>query len=666
MFRFAFTMLLLAVLPAIPAWAAGELAGEPVEARNTPSRSLGPGFDRHDRPDTPIDDFAPFAGRAKYMPKDYKPIRQRVQFVVFGDRTGREQPWFTAPAFDLVNALRPEFVLSVGDQIDGYVEEQGKFPPEEIARRNREMWGIYDAFVARLTVPFFYVVGNHDMWNKASAAIYDEVHGPPYYSFDYKGIHVIALNSEEQKRTPGPGAGLLGQAQFDWLKADLERSQDATLTVIAIHNPLWLASGGRAWAAMVEPLLAGRNCIVFGGHLHTYSYEVRNGIRYVVVGPTSAGQGDHPNDSTGILRHVTLVTVDDGTPHLSLVKLGGAIAGETIPNGWRDRIQPIRSASRLQYEPAEPRPGEPVTITWSLHNPTKEPVTIRPDWPGESSWRIESKAQPVTLEPGECRRVEFTARQPLGGAGDLPTMEATFTWPDSDVPAAPFTWPAEPLRRVEAASIAGIQVDGKVDEQWAAATPVTFTSVRQLESCRDKWQGRDDMSARLRVAIDGTTLYLLAEVTDDTLVADQDEIAVAVGPAWQAGNQSASRSAAYFWINIGQRNGPAKINWGSKRRLEVRAASGARSDGYAMEVAIDISRFLESLEGQAAFAFNFAIGDSDAGESWETMTVGVWCGTKGALSSARDAGVLLISEPARKAAIEAAATQQAAVSSASE
>ena len=219
-------------------------------------------------------DLAASVGKAHYLPKDYKPVGQRVQFLVFGDRNGDEDARLTGPAFDLANALHPEFVLSVGDQIEGYVEEAGKFPPEEIARRNRQMWSVYDAYVSRLAVPYFYAVGNHDMWNKSAAAIYDELHGPTYYSFDYKGIHVIALNSEEQKHVSEAG-GALGETQINWLKADLERNKDASLTVIAMHNPLWTGTG-KGWVP-VEPLLAGRNCIVFAGHLHTYQLRGSQG-----------------------------------------------------------------------------------------------------------------------------------------------------------------------------------------------------------------------------------------------------------------------------------------------------------------------------------------------------------------------------------------------------
>ena len=73
------------------------------------------------------------------------------QFAVIGDRTGGHKPGAFLPAMDRLNLLRPEFVLSVGDLIEGYTENE-----PEILRQ----WAEFHGFVNALEMPFFYLVGS--------------------------------------------------------------------------------------------------------------------------------------------------------------------------------------------------------------------------------------------------------------------------------------------------------------------------------------------------------------------------------------------------------------------------------------------------------------------------------------------------------------------------
>ena len=48
-----------------------------------------------------------------------------------------------------LNLLQPEFVISVGDLIEGYTENQKEL--------NRQ-WDEFDGFVKQLQMPFFYIL----------------------------------------------------------------------------------------------------------------------------------------------------------------------------------------------------------------------------------------------------------------------------------------------------------------------------------------------------------------------------------------------------------------------------------------------------------------------------------------------------------------------------
>ena len=79
------------------------------------------------------------------------------QFVIIGDRTGGANVEETFKlAIDQLNLLQPEFVINVGDTIEGYSDDKAELNAE---------WDEVDAMLAELDMPFFRVPGNHDIAN---------------------------------------------------------------------------------------------------------------------------------------------------------------------------------------------------------------------------------------------------------------------------------------------------------------------------------------------------------------------------------------------------------------------------------------------------------------------------------------------------------------------
>src|SRR5262245_45075221 len=96
------------------------------------------------------------------------------QFVVVSDRTGGHRANIFSKAIEQINLLQPQFVLSVGDLIEGYTEKR-----DELATQ----WAEFNGYVARLQMPFFYVPGNHDSSNATQIDYWNEQYGRPYYHF---------------------------------------------------------------------------------------------------------------------------------------------------------------------------------------------------------------------------------------------------------------------------------------------------------------------------------------------------------------------------------------------------------------------------------------------------------------------------------------------------
>src|ERR1700690_1649044 len=85
------------------------------------------------------------------------------QFAIVSDRTGGHRGQVFSRAVEQLNLMQPEFVVSVGDLIEGYTSNK-----QELTRQWRE----FQTYTSRLQMPFFYIPGNHDLANKTEAELW--------------------------------------------------------------------------------------------------------------------------------------------------------------------------------------------------------------------------------------------------------------------------------------------------------------------------------------------------------------------------------------------------------------------------------------------------------------------------------------------------------------
>lgn len=106
---------------------------------------------------------------------------------------------------------------------------------------NLELFPEYEQAVERSGIPFFQVLGNHDILfdvrsTEASYEVFHEYFGPTYYSFDVGEIHYVVLNDVFWHG--GGYIGYLGRDQLDWLEADLARIGHDRTVVVSVHIPV--------------------------------------------------------------------------------------------------------------------------------------------------------------------------------------------------------------------------------------------------------------------------------------------------------------------------------------------------------------------------------------------------------------------------------------------
>ena len=148
-------------------------------------------------------------------------------------------------AVEDVNALdpQPDFVLFGGD-----LAQLGRRKELELGKQ----------ILAEVKAPIKMMVGEHD-WFYDMGEAWQEMFGPPTYSFDWKGVHVVVLMSVNEKdfwtarkMTPAERmqtvAGLdngvqsrfeVGDAQRKWLSDDLSKVPHTTPLLVFSHSPLY-------------------------------------------------------------------------------------------------------------------------------------------------------------------------------------------------------------------------------------------------------------------------------------------------------------------------------------------------------------------------------------------------------------------------------------------
>ncbi|HRI88554.1 MAG TPA: metallophosphoesterase, partial [Candidatus Hydrogenedentes bacterium] len=82
----------------------------------------------------------------------------KFHFAIVSDRTGGARPGIFETAVEKVNLMQPEFVMSVGDLIEGHKEDMVQVEKE---------WAEFRDIIAKFEMPFFLVPGNHDMKSNA-------------------------------------------------------------------------------------------------------------------------------------------------------------------------------------------------------------------------------------------------------------------------------------------------------------------------------------------------------------------------------------------------------------------------------------------------------------------------------------------------------------------
>jgi hypothetical protein len=248
------------------------------------------------------------------------------QFAIVSDRTGGHRARVFSRAVARLNLLQPEFVLSVGDLIEG-----GKKTAQQLDAEWRE----FDGYVKQLKMPFFYVSGNHDVGNVDTDKTWRERYGRRWYHFVYRKVLFLCLNTDDP-----PGGMRMDKEQVAYAKKTLADNRDVRWTVVALHKPIW--TGGpdakRGWLE-VEKALADRPYTVFCGHVHRYRKFVRQGRNYYQLATTGGGSKLR-GIGYGEFDHVVKVTMKKDGPILANILLDSVLPDDLrVPESQEEGVK---------------------------------------------------------------------------------------------------------------------------------------------------------------------------------------------------------------------------------------------------------------------------------------------------------------------------------------
>ena len=236
------------------------------------------------------------------------------QFAIVSDRTGNNRPGVFARAVDKLNLMQPEFVLCVGDLIDGGTEDEKEL--------NRQ-WDEFDSLVNQLDMPFFYLPGNHDISNEVMMDLWHKRLGRTYHHFVYKNVLFLYLNTEDY------GRRTISQDQLNYFSKALKENRDVRWTFVFMHEPIFKQEDSNNWPKL-QKQLAKRNYTVFAGHTHRYKKAELNGKNYYILSVTGAKK-----ELAGLEQcqfdHIVWITMTKKEPTIANLTLQGILTDNPCP-----------------------------------------------------------------------------------------------------------------------------------------------------------------------------------------------------------------------------------------------------------------------------------------------------------------------------------------------
>ncbi|HON67054.1 MAG TPA: calcineurin-like phosphoesterase C-terminal domain-containing protein [Phycisphaerae bacterium] len=285
----------------------------------------------------------------------------------------------------------------------------------------------HNACFARVGIPWYNVIGNHDTNQDASRdedsdETFERVFGPSYYAFEFGRVHFVILDNIHYRGRPDSKTssyfGGIGDKQLEFLRNDLALVPQDRLVVVLMHIPIMDVKDRESLYRILE---TRRHCVSFSGHTHTQ--------RHCFLGPDEGWMGESPHHhmvSTVMSgSHFGGAFDELGIPHATMAD--GAPNGYSIitfhGNQYAIRFKASRRPADYQmniFMPFEVDAGQDAE--------TEVVVNV---FGGSPRSRVEMRVGDVSWTPMQheeredpAYRALIDAAQARAGAGDRPMQKS--------------------------------------------------------------------------------------------------------------------------------------------------------------------------------------------------------------------------------------------------
>lgn len=407
-------------------------------------------------------------GVTKAAVTDLKLDNSPVRFAIIGDRTAQHVPGVYEEIVAEIEAMRPDFVMTVGDAIEGYTADTLTL---------KSQWDEYFSILKPLTMPIYLTPGNHDITTDAALGMYREKAGEPYYSFNLKNYHFIVLDVSRQE-----ASNSLPKAELDWLIKDLQTHRDAAQILVFYHKPFWYDTIVMGKPDTLHSLFMANGVdAVFNGHMHSYFSAKIDGVLYTSVGSSGGIIDAVPSD---LDYHFTWVTIDDKGITIAPIKKGSVKQWDIVSASEEHAVDDI-TRNNMNFTRAAPVWMNPMTgnltidnlhaVKLELKNNSDQTLDDTLRWQIPDGWTITPLLEHVSIAAGESNEIEFNVNS-IGNLYPLPVVTARFPYAENK------TIPISRDLRIAREAVASLvawpprEIDGKVDDGfWCCVQDKLFS-----------------------------------------------------------------------------------------------------------------------------------------------------------------------------------------------